>query len=526
MAARQQFQQGTRASQMGVGYGEAQVAPQTARGGNIAGDIRQARALEQKKKKAKEKELDLDDAGDVLPIYQTMLGKENNALYEWGKKHQDDEDFAIKWNQKKMEHGAKIAEAREESKRFRTLQGDFDRNKNYNKDSLRSADLSMDYASVLDDKGNQVFTWEEGSDVVKDANKGYSEGYASKGFKELSDIMRPQVNFSKDKNKFEFIDSEGRQIMTSTESFTKDQARNLILNNMKTMDNDFYQSGLNQMDDSDKKNYGDDINGVAEWYADEYADEFLQQYKSQTVTPAPKGSGYSDIEDSTSWDSEARNLDMHSPYFKEEGDVRGQLTNTKIYSSWTPYKDVKVNLPITDEMYPLSFGETEDEDEEGRRITYDTWEGADAWRKSQGTGVGTYYVSEIDIVPVYKKGTKGKKSKQDMSGLMVEDGLQKEQEGKWEYKPMVILKGSGSDSQSVYIPLDKIEAKISPKIKNWNEVKSNMDLELERIRGGQEGSEEISYTDTEESGISRVMKMNNISREEAIKALRDAGKIK
>lgn len=360
MAARQSFEQSQRASQMGIGYGEAQVSPVgvVKNPFDMASYMERGLQRQERKDKKKEESLEIAEVKDVLPIYQTLLNKESADLYAWGKEHYNDEDFDVQWNQKKMEFGSRVAEAKDKSKILTELSGDFDPQKVYDQDSRRSAELSYNYDAVLDDKGNVVFGFEEGSDVVDDAIRGLREGYISTDFeKDKLPSFRNMVNYSAPKNKLEVILPSGEQVLTESSTFSENDAYDLIYKNMQTMTPDYHKTGLATMTDQEKANYGEDYDGVAKWYADRHKGDVARDINNVTRTPAPKGKAKAIDEVVLTMNDGSSNTN-----YKADGDVVKSKVAFANQQALTPLKGEEDNVAITvGNYYDVDAGEWIDE---------------------------------------------------------------------------------------------------------------------------------------------------------------------
>lgn len=292
MPARQSFEQSQLASQIGVGYGEAQVL--TDRAALIEQQAaRKERegvtAAEAAKKAEKEKQaaLKIDLPKDLAPAMQSALAREATKLYEELLPYYGTEGFEQKKQAMLSEFTGKIAQAKEYTRQFKegvNTYADDRGTKNYNPDTDSDINLVMD--SNIGDA-----SWDDVSGWMDKANTDLSTSYTTKGYAGLAKEIMPMVNFGADKETVMFPGKDGKTYTRTTEEFSEDDAKNLIRQTISTSDtpNDWLQSGLAEMSDADKKTYGEDINGVANYYADRFASDFTRDNIKTTYNEPEKG---------------------------------------------------------------------------------------------------------------------------------------------------------------------------------------------------------------------------------------------
>ncbi len=298
MPARQSFEQSQLASQIGVGYGEAQVL--TDRAALIEQQAARkeregVRAAEAAKKAEKEKQaaLKIDFPKDLAPAMQSALAREATKMYEELLTYYGTEGFDQKKQAMLGEFTGKIAQAKEYTRQFKdgvNTYADDRGTKNYNPDTDTDINLVMD--SNIGDA-----SWDDVSGWMDKANTDLSTSYTTKGYAGLAKEIMPIVNFSADKETVMFPGKDGNTYTRTTEEFSEDDAKNLIRQTISTSDtpNDWLQSGLAEMSDADKKTYGENINGIANYFADRFASDFTRDNIKTTYKEPKKdkdGDGY------------------------------------------------------------------------------------------------------------------------------------------------------------------------------------------------------------------------------------------
>lgn len=292
MPARQSFEQSQLASQIGVGYGEAQVLKDRAAlieqtRANKAREAAKAAEAAKKAEKEKQAALKIEFPNDLAPAMQTALAREATKLYDELLPYYGTDGFDRKKQELISEFSGKIAQGKEYTRQFKSGVNTYatDRGtKNYNPDTDDDVNLVMN--SNIGDA-----SWDDVSGWMDKANTDLSTSYTSKGYAGLAKEIMPMVNFGADKKTIMFPGKDGNTYTRTTEEFSEDDAKNLIRQTISTSDtpNDWLQSGLAEMSDADKKTYGTDINGVANYFADTFASDFTRDNIKTTYKEPKKG---------------------------------------------------------------------------------------------------------------------------------------------------------------------------------------------------------------------------------------------
>jgi hypothetical protein len=360
MPARQSFEQSQLASQIGVGYGEAQVLPDRAAliEQQAARKEREGvKAAEAAKKAEKEKQaaLKIDFPKDLTPAMQSALAREATKMYEELLTYYGTEGFDQKKQEKLSEFTGKIAQAKEYTRQFKSGVDTYAKDrgtKNYNPDTDTDINLVMD--SNIGDA-----SWDDVSGWMDKANTDLSTSYTTKGYAGLAKEIMPIVNFSADKNTVMFPGKDGKTYTRTTEEFSEDDAKNLIRQTISTSDtpNDWLQSGLAEMSDADKKTYGEDINGIADYYADRFASDFTRDNIKTTYKEPKKGKAKAIDEVVLTMNDGASNTN----YKVGDGVVKSKVSFAN-QQALTPLKGEKDDVAITvGNYYDVDAGEWIDE---------------------------------------------------------------------------------------------------------------------------------------------------------------------
>ena len=276
MAARESFEQSQLASQIGIGYGSAQVLPDRAAliektRANKAREGAAAAKAKAKADKKKEEDLEIEFPNDLAPAIQAGLQKEAFDGYEYLLPYHGTKEYEKKKKEWSIGFGAKVAAAKIESAQFKEnlkVYGKKRESMNYNPDTDNDISKVMDY--------NTEATWDEIMGYTNKANEDLTTSYATRGESYLDDKIMSQVEYQTEKGSIDIIDPiSGAKRTIKTEDFTLDQAKDIIRKNYQTDQNvnDLYRTALSKMTDDDKKQYGEDLNGVGDYIADKMAPE-------------------------------------------------------------------------------------------------------------------------------------------------------------------------------------------------------------------------------------------------------------
>jgi len=496
MPARQSFEQSQLASQIGVGYGEAQVLPDRAAliEQQAARKEREgARAAEAAKKAEAEKRaaLKIDFPNDLTPAMQSALAREATKMYQELRPYYGTEGFDQKKQEMLSEFTGKIAQAKEYTRQFKSGVDTYaeDRGtKNYNPDTDTDINLVMD--SNIGDA-----SWEDVSGWMEKANTDLSTSYTTKGYAGLAKEIMPIVNFSADKNTVMFPGKDGKTYTRTTEEFSEDDAKNLIRQTISTSDtpNDWLQSGLAEMSDADKKTYGTDLNGISDYFADRFASDFTRDNIKTTYKEPKKdkdGEGYSDL---GSFSSDERDMNVMSPYAKGGifgGDkAEARAVPVPIKGSFQPKRLTRVTLPkgaTLSKLKPFGEGSTWDKEEEKLEV-----------------GVQELQLEGINVVPVFNEGEKGEVTGVDLSNRLVDKDLinNPDFEGRWSWQPVAILLGD-TEEDDAYAPLSEVESEIESGFgDDWADISSDIYARVEELNKGQEEPKEEELSKEEASRL-------------------------
>jgi len=287
MAARESFEQSQLASQIGIGYGEAQVLPDRAAlieqtRANKAREAAAAAKAKAKADKKKEEDFEIEFPNDLAPAIQAGIQKEALDGYEYLLPYHGTPEYEKKKKEWSIGFGAKVAAAKIESANFKENLKKYGKNResmNYNPDTDDDISKVMDY--------NTEATWDEIMGDANKANEDLTTSYKTRGESYLDGKIMSQVEYQTETGSVDIIDPiSGAKRTIKTEDFTLDQAKDIIRKNYQTDENvnDLYRTALSKMTDDDKKQYGEDLNGVGDYIADKMAPPYVKKISQVSKT--------------------------------------------------------------------------------------------------------------------------------------------------------------------------------------------------------------------------------------------------
>jgi hypothetical protein len=513
MPARQSFEQSQLASQIGVGYGEAQVLKDRAAlieqtRANKAKEAAKAAEAAKKAEKEKQAALNIEFPNDLAPAMQTALAREATKLYDELLPYYGTDGFDRKRQELISEFSGKIAQAKEYTRQFKSGVNTYAKDrgtKNYNPDTDDDVNLVMN--SNIGDA-----SWDDVSGWMDKANTDLSTSYTSKGYAGLAKEIMPMVEFGADKKTIMFPGKDGNTYTTTTEEFSEDDAKNLIRQTISTSDtpNDWLQSGLAEMSDADKKTYGEDINGIADYFADRFASDFTRDNIKTTYKEPKKGrkgEGYSDL---GSFSSDERDMNVMSPYaeggFFGGDEAEARAVPVPIKGSFQPKRLTRVTLPkgaTLSKLKPFGEGATWDKEEEKLEV-----------------GVQELQLEGINVVPVFNEGEKGEVTGVDLSNRLVDKDLinNPEFKGRWSWQPVAIFLGA-TEEDDAYAPLSEVESEIESGFgDDWADISSDIYARVEELNKEQQNVLEGTQAELEEAAETL-----GLPYEEYKKSLEDKG---
>lgn len=492
MAARESFEQSQLASQIGIGYGEAQVLP------DRAALIEQTRAnkareeIARGKLKAKQDKVDKDKRKELTPKFPTgiatplqySVNKEIKDIYLGLAESYDSPDY----EQKKIEAMYRIGVITEEAK---NLTNDYnaayefhEENKGEQKFSDSYGESAL-YGTSIDE--NTDATYEEVAEKMRKNIGDMQQHYTPQGFTQIATTLKPQVSEMTEKGKTTWVGEGGAILSSETEEFPIEKANDLIFRNISqaTNANDWLQSGLAAMSDDQKKAYGTDLNGVAQWWADENDEKFVIDVTKGTRTkpiPDKKPTGYDFTTDVV---TETRPIAISTPY-SEDGKGISKYSQGTSYVSWTPPRDISFILPTGVDIIPFDIKEDDNWDDTMKEVK-------ESFKKP---GSGSFKLAEVSTMNAYGPGTVGRKNSDiKLEGLLADEffnmteeeilaeyssqrgytdadrkrdiaWIRKTKEGMVKTPMAIIKRTSGTEEEkntTYYVPYDKVRGKITNK---------------------------------------------------------------
>ena len=492
-------------NKIGIGYGTAQVPQASATGGNIAGDIRAARAQEDAKKAAKKKAdtPDIIKAEKLLPAFRAPM---NEYLADYYKNYPDWDDAT---------RVQKESEAREMVSFYGNLSAQ-----------------GQKANDALDPGKNIIFGGDEfeklyNSDLYKgiklgdiDSSESYNavNGLNQVAYTNFETTVIPKlqgiVKHNESTGKTEWLDPEtGNYVTSETKQVTQKEADQAIRGAVAS-DPSITASALQDAeniygkDSSEYKKYEAD---PAQFYIDKYSNQLLKNWKGSSITEPKGGSGYSKV---GYFEEDERDMNVMSPT-EESGlfgsSIKAQAVKTQIKGSFTPSKKTYALLP---EGYTLNKLKPIEEGEDWGGISETVEVGTNEW-----------IVEGINIVPVFKKGAKGKKGT-DIGGRLVDKDIMNDPEFKdqYEWSPVVVFKVEYEGQEDSYAPLDEIEGKVAAGFgKYWEDIKGDIYAKTDSLNNKETKKEETKELKGSKSQLEAAAKSNNLTYYEYKKSLEDQG---
>jgi hypothetical protein len=443
--------------------------------------------------------------GIATPL-QYSVNKEIKDIYLGLAESYDSPDY----EQKKIEAMYRIGVITEEAK---NLTNDYnaaykfhEENKGEQKFSDSYGESAL-YGTSIDE--NPDATYEEVAENMRKNIGDMQQHYTPKGFTQIATTLKPQVSVMSDKGKVSYPLKDGTIITTDTEKFTKNEANDLIFRNISqaTNANDWLQSGLAAMSDDQKKAYGTDLNGVAQWWADENDEKFVIDVTKGTRTkPVPdkedKDKGYSSV---ASFNVDERPMNIISPEEVEGGffslgdtEVEGQPTKVPIRGAVNSVRPVVIDITkgsMFKSLSPVEKGET--------------WEDG---LSNVSVGVDKLLLEGINIVPFFKKGVLGEKKQTKIGGRLVSESLLDNPyyKDKIEWKPAAIFVNEyvdeGTPERNIYTPLSNVKSEVKKGFgKHWDAIETDLYGQVDKLNN-KSGGEPTSGGTTTGGGASKFNK--------------------
>lgn len=490
MAARESFEQSQLASQIGIGYGEAQVLPDRAAlieqtRANKAREAAAAAKAKAKADKKKEEDLEIEFPNDLAPAIQAGIQKEAFDGYEYLLPYHGTPEYEKKKKEWSIGFGAKVAAAKIESAKFKENLKVYGKNResmNYNPDTDDDISKVMDY--------NTEATWDEIMGDANKANEDLTTSYKTRGESYLDDKIMSQVEYQTEKGSIDIVDPiSGAKRTIKTEDFTLDQAKDIIRKNYQTDQNvnDLYRTALSKMTDDDKKQYGEDLNGVGDYIADKMAPPYVKKISqvSKTAGWRPRDEKPTGYDFTTDVVTEARPINISTPYSKDGKGISRYSKGTS-YVSWTPPRDISFILPTGVDVIPFDIKENDNWDDTMKEVK----------KSFEKPGSGSFKLAEVSTMNAYGPGTVGRKNSNiKLEGLLADeffnmteeeilaeyssqkgytdadrkrdiDWIRKTKEGMVKAPMAIIKRTSGTEEEkntTYYVPYDKVKGKITNK---------------------------------------------------------------
>jgi len=263
------YQAASLTDKIDIGYGKAQVPQASAGSGNIAGDIRAARAQEEASKAAKRKAETPPkvEMGKLAPALQKVAGKDINAFYEWYKTEGATSDPST-IAQKQAELNQKLMGYTATSSQYYDKQKNYDRNKiSFNEQQFRMLDDYNSLDGYVDKEGNYST-----DDVLQDTQN-WAGGFTQTESKDLMSRVKGLTGlagYNADKDSFEVPDKDNPGMMknVSRDNVSEQLAKDILNQDYRQMDAIHLANAQYKYDtlpDDEKNKYAN----AQEWYVGE-----------------------------------------------------------------------------------------------------------------------------------------------------------------------------------------------------------------------------------------------------------------